>query len=83
MELSTLQEDADKQRMKKSKPGYGAEEEAAAEAAVEARANQENLGDSQNTAAGAADEDLNEGIGGMSKKNFLMAVDNDENAAQN
>ena len=39
LEMSTLQEDADKQRMKKSKPGYGAQEEAAAEAAIEARAN--------------------------------------------
>lgn len=26
---------------------------------------------------------MNEGIGGMSQKNFLMAVDNDEDAAKN
>ena len=71
LEESTLQQDADKIRIAKSKPRKEGEEE-----------NQENSGDAQNGSSAPEAADSNEGVEGVSKKKFLMEDPADEDASK-
>lgn len=68
--MSTLDEDAEKARVNKYKP-----DDCKDKAEEEAGEDQENAGDAHNSRADVA---ANEGTEGISKKSFLMSVDNDE-----
>lgn len=69
LEMSTLQEDADKARINKYRPDALKDKEG-----DENGEDQENAGDAQNNFSTAPSE----GTEGISKKSFLMSVDNDE-----
>ncbi len=70
--MSTIEEDAAKRRDNKRKPQNQTDESTADD--------QENQGDSNNGTTEADDNVvglINEGVSGVSKKNFVMSVDND------
>ena len=79
LEMSTLQEDADKARFDRSHPKKGG-----ADKENDEPENDENAGDAKNLQPENEDGDdgiLNEGVAGVSQRKFLMSVDNDKEAA--
>ena len=79
LEMSTLEEDAAKRKIDAYKPGRGEQEE---NNDVEQDENQENRDQNGINADDGADGVINEGVSGVSKKNFVMSVDDDKAAAE-